>query len=93
MFRCRPIALNVHNVFWTLNRARVGANPPLEVTPGTIRENGNVIDTLTIICMPTYNNSEIICMAEVGTESLSTRPAALTGTHNIHVFLLLRIME
>ena len=74
-------------------RTCVGAYPPLEVTSDIIPENGNVIDTLTIICMPTYNNNDTICTVEVGTESLSTRPAVLTVTHNIHMLLLLRIME
>ena len=80
VFRCRPTALNAHDVYWTLNRTRIGANPPPEVTPDIIRENGNVIDTLTIVGIPTYNNSEIVCTVEVGTESLSTHPAILTGT-------------
>ena len=81
VFRCRPTSRD-SEIHWRVDGMPVGLNPPLEIDPGYERdENENLVGTLTITATPNYNNSEVVCVSEIGSQSMSTLPAFLRGTY------------
>ena len=87
VFRCRHMSVD-HYIQWRVDGMPVGLDAPPEINPGFERdENGNIIDTLNITATPDYNNSEVVCVSMVETQSLSTKsvstlPAILRGTYS-----------
>ena len=83
VFRCRPTSHD-SEIHWRVDGMLVGLNPPLEIDPGFERdENENIVGTLTVTATPDYNNSEVVCVSEIGSQSTSTLPAFLRGTYSI----------
>ena len=82
VFRCRHP--HADNIEWRVDGTPVSVHAPPEINPGFIRDqNGNLIDTLRITAIPGYNNSEVVCVAKIGTQSVPTFPAILRGTYSI----------
>ena len=62
VFKCRHPTANF--IDWRVNGTSVGQSPPTDITPGTIRDDdGNLVNTLTIIARPEYNGTEVECVA------------------------------
>lgn len=79
VFRCRYTSVD-HDIQWRVNGMVVTQQAPPELNPGFTRdEGGAIIDTLTITATQDYNNSEVVCVARLDSQSKSTFPATLRG--------------
>ena len=62
MFSCDHITAAFYD--WTVNGSIIGPDPPPDITPGTNRDNdGDLVNTLTILARPGYNGIEVQCEA------------------------------
>lgn len=62
-FRCRHEDAGVH-IGWQVNGTSIGQVKNSNIIPGTIRdERGYLVDILTILALPKYNNTEVQCLA------------------------------
>ena len=78
VFRCRHPTADI--VRWRVNNSFVGRNPPPDIVPGTtLDEDGNLVDTLTIVAIREYNGTTVVCVADFddGTRLSSEPPAIL----------------
>ena len=86
VFRCRHTSVD-HGIQWRVNGKIIDQQAPPELDPGITRdEDDNIVDTLTITATQDYNNSEVVCVATLDTQSHSlsvqpefTRVATLRG--------------
>ena len=63
IFRCRHEDASVH-IGWQVNGTSIGQVMNSNIIPGTIRdEKGHLVDVLTILALPEYNNTEVRCLA------------------------------
>jgi hypothetical protein len=80
VFICRHQTAD--NIRWRVNGSLVGRSPPPDIIPSTIHDdNGNLVDTLTIIARPEFNVTEVVCVARFDDdrpEELS-QPVTLIG--------------
>ena len=87
VFRCRhPTA---DDIKWKVDESFVGRNSPPDITPGDITEDGNLVDTLTIVAKLDYNTTVVVCMAEFYDETPNERsepPAMLLIQGEFHVY-------
>ena len=58
--RCRHASLEAL-ITWRVNGSFVGRFP--SITSGSVNENGNIVDTLTIPAEPQYNGTVVECLA------------------------------
>ena len=83
VFMCRH--LNASVIDWSVNGSLVQRDTPLDITPGTTRDdNRELVETLTITARPEYNETEVVCVARFddGRPEERTHPAVLFGMHN-----------
>ena len=61
-FRCKHPAARF--IDWLVNGSSIAQSPPADITPGTSTDdNGNLLNTLTIIGRLEYNGTEVQCEA------------------------------
>ena len=80
VFRCRHPTADI--IGWRVNGSSVGQNHPTDITPGTTRDDdGNLVNTLTIIARPEYNGTEVQCVAlfRDGSPTVTSPPSVLQG--------------
>ena len=77
VFRCRHPNANL--IGWIVNGSSLGQNPPPDITPGTTRDDdGALVNTLTIIARPEYNETVVECQAFFDGSTEMTPPVTLT---------------
>ena len=78
IFRCQHSTANT--IRWRVNNSTIGRNSPTDITSDTEHdEEGNPVDTLTIVARPEYNGAIIVCVAEFndGTPEETSQPPAM----------------
>ena len=92
VFRCQHQTADT--IRWRVNGTLVGRSPPPDITPSTTRDNnGNLVDTLTVIARSQYNGTMVVCVARFddGSPDEQTVPAVLTGMVNITLYYCLNV--
>ena len=84
VFRCRHS--DADHITWSVNGMSVSLDAPDDINPGLERDrDNNFVDSLNITASSTNNNSQVVCVATIGSESVSSPPAILTGTKFCYV--------
>jgi hypothetical protein len=90
VFRCRYPTADI--IRWRVNGSLVGRSPPRYIIPSTIihDDNGNLVDTLTIIARPELNGTEVVCVARFDDDRPEepSQPVTLIGTDGVSCFLI-----
>ena len=89
VFRCQHST--AHYIGWRVNGSFVGRNSPPDITPGTTRdEDGNLVDTLTIVARLEYNGTIVVCVAQFddGTPDETSEPPAILLIQGINYMLI-----
>ena len=75
MFRCQdPTA---HVIVWRVNGSALGQTPPPGITTAANPDgSGSLVNTLTILALPEYSETEVEC--EAITDSLTERAPTVT---------------
>ena len=60
VFKCRHHSLD-HDINWRVNGSTVTSFAGI-ILRGSVRENGSLVDTLTIPARSEYNETEVVCL-------------------------------
>ena len=71
--RCQHTSSDA-DIIWRVNGSSVGRFP--DIRSGSVNEDGNRVDTLTIPAEPQYNGTVVVCVAILFNGSRETTPAA-----------------
>ena len=74
IFKCRHHSLD-RDIIWRVNGSTVRHFANI-ILPGSISENGSLIDTLTIPARPEYNGTEVVCLASIDGSMSERTPTA-----------------
>ena len=88
IFRCMHTSADT--IRWKRDGILIGLDPPSDITPGTQRdEDGNLVNTLSIMARLGYNGTEIECVAQFddNTPDATTDPAILLGELSMLIML------